>query len=103
MKDIVQSTLATIFIACPHRDTQYGKLGDAVASMAGAVLGVRSNDPILQDLSGANSAMLNLARQSFTRLWNDYNFRVRTFHEKLPIGSTLRDQKPEHVSLYTLV
>jgi len=97
MKDLVQSTLAVIFLGCPHRDGQHGNLGDAVVSMAGAVLRADSRDPVLQDLSGANSAMLNLGRQAFVRLWNDYNFRVRTYQENLPAGSTLRDRTPEHV------
>ena len=97
MKDLVQSTLAVLFLGCPQRDSQIGALGDAVVSMASTVLRSNSNDPVLQDLSGANSAMLNLGRQSFIRLWNDYNFRVRTYQEKLPVGSTLRDHRPEHV------
>ena len=97
MKDLVQSTLAVLFVGCPHRDAQHGRLSDAVVSMAGAVLRSDPSDPVLQDLSGANSAMLNLGRQAFVRLWNDYNFRVRTYQENVPLGSTLRDQKPEHV------
>ncbi len=98
MKDIVQSALAIIFMGCPHRDSQHGKLSDAVTSMASAMLRVKSHDRVLQDLSGANNALLNLGRQSFVRLWNDYNFRVRTFQENTSIQHTVRDPKPEHVS-----
>ena len=99
MKDIVQSTLAVLFMGCPQRDGQHGNLGDAVVSMAGAVLRINPSDPVLQDLSGAHSAMLNLGRQTFVRLWNDYNFRVRTYQENQPVGSTLRDRQPQHVRL----
>jgi protein SERAC1 len=98
MRDLIQSTLAVIFMACPHRDSQYGKLSDAVISMASTILRTRADDPVLQDLSGANSAMLNVARQSFVRLWNDYNFRVRTYQENVPIRTSFREQRPEHVS-----
>ena len=101
MKDIVQSTLAVIFMGCPHRDSERGSLSDAIRSMAGAMLRVDSEDMVLQDLCGVNSALPNLGRQSFIRLWNDYNFRVLTYHENAPIQSTLRDYKPEHVSCYS--
>jgi len=103
MKDIVQSTLSVIFIGCPHRDNQHGKLGDAVASMAGAMLGLPSTDQVLQDLSGAKSSMLELGRQSFVRLWNNYNIRVRSYQEGQPTQSTLQDPKPEHVRSAALV
>ncbi len=97
-KDIPQSTLAVVFMACPHRDSQYGTLGDAVKSMAGAMLRIDVDDQVLQDLSGANSAILNLGRESFIRLWNGYNFKVRTYQEQAPIQPTPGEPKPEHVS-----
>ncbi len=108
MKDILQSLLAVLFLGCPHRDSQHGKIGDAVKSMAATMLRVDFEDPVLQDLSGANSPNLNLGRQAFIRLWNDYNFRVRTYQEQAPLQSTLREEKPEHVryshsAIYQLV
>lgn len=87
MKDVLRSTLAVIFMGCPHRDSQVACLGDAVKSMAGAVLGIRAEDEVLQDLSGASSMMLNLGRLAFIRLWNNFNFKVKTFQEQQPLPS----------------
>ncbi len=64
------STLAVIFMGSPHRDSEHGKLGDAVRSMASAMFQADANDRALQELAGADSALLQLGRQAFIRLWH---------------------------------
>ncbi|CAK7214257.1 hypothetical protein SEUCBS140593_002121 [Sporothrix eucalyptigena] len=80
-KDVLQSLAGIVFLGSPHRDSQYGTLQDAVKHLAGLSLGVSPQDAVLQDLSGANMLALESGRLNFVRLWNDYNFRVKTFHE----------------------
>lgn len=46
-------------------------------------LGVDSRDPVLWDLSGSASLELELGRQAFARMWDDYNFRVKTYQESM--------------------
>ncbi|TPX07735.1 uncharacterized protein E0L32_010631 [Thyridium curvatum] len=87
LKDVLHSTRSILFIGCPHRDSQYGKLSHAVRNMASTTLKVAADDAVLRDLSGAVSANLNLNRLAFLRLWNNYNFRVKTFHEKVAIDA----------------
>ncbi|CAK7210276.1 hypothetical protein SBRCBS47491_000722 [Sporothrix bragantina] len=80
-KDVLQSLAGIAFLGSPHRDSQYGTLTEAVKHLAGLSLGVSPQDAVLQDLCGANTPTLESGRRNFVRLWNDYNFRVRTFHE----------------------
>ncbi|KAK4187864.1 hypothetical protein QBC35DRAFT_219195 [Podospora australis] len=81
LKEVLLSTSAVIFLSCPHRATDNYSLGDAIKSMASVTLPIDSNDPVLQQLCGANSIEAELGRQTFFRLWNDYNFKVKTFQE----------------------
>lgn len=46
-------------------------------------LSVDSRDPVLWGLSGSASLELELGRRAFIRMWNDYNFRVKTFQESM--------------------
>ncbi len=77
------STSSVVFLGSPHRGTEHCKLSDAIKSMASVTLPIDPNDPVLQELCGANSAEVELGRQTFVRLWNDYNFRVKTFQESI--------------------
>ena len=52
--------------------------------MASVTLKVPAMDPVLKDLTGADGFELDLGRESFIRMWNDYNFKVKTFQEKQP-------------------
>jgi hypothetical protein len=99
MKDVLPCTTAVIFMACPHRATEHAKLVDAVKSMASVTLKVPATDHVLQELTGANGFELELGRESFVRLWNDYNFRVKTFQEKVPMKPKTADNVAELVSL----
>jgi len=46
-------------------------------------LGVDSRDPVLWDLCGSASLELELGRQAFARMWDDYNFKVKTYQETM--------------------
>jgi hypothetical protein len=83
VKPILLSTSVIIFLGCPHRSSEHARLGDAIRSMASMTLGVDSRDPVLWDLSGSASLELELGRQAFIRMWNDYNFKVKTYQESM--------------------
>ncbi|KAL2145400.1 hypothetical protein VTI28DRAFT_7327 [Corynascus sepedonium] len=83
LKEVLLSTTAVIFLASPHRGTEHCNLGDAVQSMAIATSSIDPNDPVLHELCGTNGVELELGRQTFVRLWNDYNFKVKTFQESV--------------------
>jgi hypothetical protein len=61
--------------------------------MAGITLGVDANDPVLAQLSGSEHSHLEHGREAFIRLWNDFNFKTKTFRERRHIGSTVQDIK----------
>ncbi|KAK4161637.1 hypothetical protein QBC43DRAFT_357513 [Cladorrhinum sp. PSN259] len=75
LKEVLLSTSAVIFLGSPHRATEHSSLGDAVKSMATITLPIDSNDPVLHQLCGSSSIEIELGRQTFVRLWNDYNFK----------------------------
>ncbi|KAK3290129.1 uncharacterized protein B0H64DRAFT_332713 [Chaetomium fimeti] len=86
LKGILLSTSAVVFLGSPHRGTEHCNLGDAILSMATATLPsdfIDPSDPVLQELCGTNTAQVELGRQTFVRLWNDYNFKVKTFQESI--------------------
>ncbi|KAK1830499.1 hypothetical protein QBC39DRAFT_410291 [Podospora conica] len=83
LKEIILSTSGVVFFGSPHRATEHCTLVDAIKSMAGATSEMDPQDPVLQQLSGANSLQAELGRQTFVRLWNDFNFRVKTFQESI--------------------
>ena len=55
--------------------------------MASVTMGVDPDDAVLQELTGAASLELELGRGDFIRLWNDYNFKVKTYQESM-VNST---------------
>ncbi|KAK3345965.1 hypothetical protein B0T25DRAFT_266517 [Lasiosphaeria hispida] len=83
VKEILLSTSGVVFLGCPHRATDHSTLGDAIKSMASITFRVDSHDLVLQHLSGADSIEAELGRQAFVRIWNDYNFKVKTFQESI--------------------
>ncbi|KAK4235092.1 hypothetical protein C8A03DRAFT_37077 [Achaetomium macrosporum] len=83
LKEILLSTSAVVFLGSPHRGTEHCNLGDAVRSMASVTLQVDPDDVVLQELCGANTVGIELGRQTFVRLWSDYNFKVKTFQESV--------------------
>ena len=87
-----------VFLGSPHRGTEHCNLGDAVRSMAGVTMSVDPSDPVLQELCGANSVDMELGRQAFVRLWNAYNFRVKTFQESIIPSYQYPELRAETVS-----
>ncbi|KAH6844814.1 hypothetical protein B0I37DRAFT_311013 [Chaetomium sp. MPI-CAGE-AT-0009] len=83
LKGILLSTSAVIFLGSPHRGTEHCNLGDAILSMASATLPIDPSDPVIPELCGTNTVHVELGRQTFIRLWNDYNFKVKTFQESI--------------------
>ena len=94
------STTAVIFLASPHRGTEHCNLGDAVQSMAIATSSIDPNDPVLHELCGTNGVELELGRQTFVRLWNDYNFKVKTFQESVIPSYLYPELRTETVHTY---
>ncbi|KAK3376065.1 hypothetical protein B0T24DRAFT_591752 [Lasiosphaeria ovina] len=95
LKEILSSTSAVMFLGAPHRATEHSTMADAIKSMASITLRVDSNDFVLQELSGANSPEAELGRQTFVRLWNDYNFKVKTFQESVVTSYRFLDLRAE--------
>ncbi|KAK4146664.1 uncharacterized protein C8A04DRAFT_9624 [Dichotomopilus funicola] len=84
LKQVLLCTSAVLFLGSPHRGTEHCKLSDAIRSMASVTLrGSDPDDPVLAALAGAKGAEAELGRQAFVRLWNDYNFGVKTFQESV--------------------
>jgi hypothetical protein len=101
LKRILLSTSAVVFLGSPHRGTEHCSLGDAVRSMASATTLpiIDPTDPVLSELCGANDARrVELGRQEFVRLWNDYNFRVKTFQESVIPSYEYPELRAETVS-----
>ncbi|KAM7205114.1 hypothetical protein V8F20_003251 [Naviculisporaceae sp. PSN 640] len=95
MKDILRSTIGVVFIACPHRMSERCSLGDAIKSMASVTLQVDPNDQVLQELSGARNIQSEIGRQAFLRIWNDYNFKVKTFQESVVLSYSIFEVRAE--------
>ncbi|KAL2179501.1 uncharacterized protein P884DRAFT_194557 [Thermothelomyces heterothallicus CBS 202.75] len=83
LKEILLSTCAVVFLGSPHRGTEHCNLGDAVQSMAVATLHTDPSDSLLREVCGIRALELELGRQTFVKLWNEYNFKVKTFQESV--------------------
>lgn len=99
MKEILHSTAGVVFMACPHRLSERSSLGDAIKSMAGVTLQVDPDDQVLQELSGAKNIQSEIGRQAFLRIWNDYNFKVKTYQESVVLSYRLLEVRVEAVCL----
>ncbi|KAK3313963.1 hypothetical protein B0H66DRAFT_503773 [Apodospora peruviana] len=96
LKEILHATSGVVFMACPHRASERSTLTDAVKSMASVTLHVDSNDQVLQELSGASSnTQLEMGRLAFIRIWNDYNFKVKTFQESVVLSYRILEVRLE--------
>ncbi|KAK3690513.1 hypothetical protein B0T22DRAFT_424409 [Podospora appendiculata] len=94
-REVLLSTSGVVFLACPHRSTDRSTLADAIRSMASVTLNVDANDTVLQELSGANNVDVELGQQAFVRIWNDYNFRVKTFQESVILSYRILEIRVE--------
>jgi hypothetical protein len=66
--------------------------------MAGVTLPADPNDPVVEELCGASSVQVELGRQTFVRLWNNYNFGVKTFQESVVASWQYPELRAETVS-----
>jgi protein SERAC1 len=98
LKEVLLSTSGVVFLGCPHRATEHSTLADAIKSMAGVTFRVDSQDLVLDHLSGASSVEAELGRQAFIRMWNDYNFKVKTFQESIIPSYRFLELRAEAVS-----
>ncbi|KAK3319530.1 hypothetical protein B0T19DRAFT_268759 [Cercophora scortea] len=94
-REVLLSTSGIVFLACPHRSTDRSTLADAIRNMASVTLNVDANDTVLQELSGANNVDVELGQQAFLRIWNDYNFRVKTFQESVILSYRILEIRVE--------
>lgn len=65
--------------------------------MASVTLQVDANDQVLQELSGARNIQSEIGRQAFLRIWNNYNFKVKTFQESVVLSYRLLEVRVEAV------
>jgi hypothetical protein len=72
----------------------------AAVTLRGAADG--AGDPVLRELCGAGDGGGNAekGRLAFARLWNAYNFRVKTFQESVVAGWQSAELRVETVSAF---
>ncbi|KAH8899091.1 hypothetical protein GQ53DRAFT_878427, partial [Thozetella sp. PMI_491] len=81
-KDIIGSTTAIIFLGTPHRGSpDFAKFGDNIRRFIG-MLRVGTTSTML-DALGLKNTDLERTQDAFSRLWHQYDFRVKTFQEGL--------------------
>lgn len=68
--------------------------------MASVCLDIPAGDHALQYLTGTSGFEIDLGREAFARMWNDYNFRVKTFQENLPVDEKKRQSAADFVSKF---
>ncbi|KAK4442424.1 hypothetical protein QBC34DRAFT_25439 [Podospora aff. communis PSN243] len=82
-RNIVQSTAAIIFLGTPHRGSQQmAGIGETVRRIASTVLKMDTSPAALNAL-GLKTTDLERCQESFSQLWRDYDFKVKTFQEGL--------------------
>lgn len=97
-KNVVQSTSAVIFLGTPHRGSlDVAALGEVVRSLI-STLGMETTPAILDSL-GLKTTDLERAQEEFSRLWQRYDFRVKTFQEGLNLAKLGRKVVPDYSSL----
>ncbi|PNP84320.1 hypothetical protein FNYG_02345 [Fusarium nygamai] len=81
-KKIVESTAAIVFLGTPHRGSpKLAAIGDWARSMVSS-LRFQTTSTILDTL-GLKTTDLERTHEAFCRLWNTYDFQVKTFQESL--------------------
>lgn len=83
-KDIILSTAAVIFLGTPHRGSpDLANLGETARALVSA-LQMQTSSAVL-DVLGLKTTDLERVQESFSALWQKYDFRVKTFQESLGI------------------
>ncbi|GAP85018.2 hypothetical protein SAMD00023353_3900570 [Rosellinia necatrix] len=79
-QDIAKSTAAVVFMGTPHRGSQdLSGIGEVVRKIASFSL--MDTNPAALDTLGLKNTDLERNQEAFSRLWQQYNFRVKTFQE----------------------
>ena len=85
-RNIVESTAAIIFLGTPHPGSlDFAAVGERARHIASS-LGAQTSSAIIQAL-GLKTTDLERAQESFSGLWQKYDFRVKTFQEGLVLTS----------------
>ncbi|CRK44446.1 hypothetical protein BN1723_016342 [Verticillium longisporum] len=79
---ILNNIIGIVFMGTPHRGSPAAHVGEISRKLASFVL-MDTNAWILDSLCLKNSD-LERCQDAFSALWLKYNFRVKTFQEKLP-------------------
>ncbi|KAM0229355.1 hypothetical protein ACHAP5_011674 [Fusarium lateritium] len=80
LKGVIEHTKAIVFLGTPHRGSpEFSAIGERARFMLSS-LPFQTTGAILDTLRQSNADLLR-AHESFTRLWQQYNFRVKTFQE----------------------
>ncbi|KAM0209156.1 hypothetical protein ACHAQD_011321 [Fusarium lateritium] len=97
-QNIVESTAAVIFLGTPHRGSvDVAAIGELLRSLVSG-LGITTT-PVILDSLGMKNTDLERAQEDFSRLWQRYDFKVKTFQEGLSLAKLGRKVVPEYSSL----
>lgn len=97
-RNVVKSTAAVIFLGTPHRGSlDIAAIGEVVRSVV-STLGMKTTPAIL-DALGLKTTDLERAQEEFSRLWQKYDFRVKTFQEGLNLAKLGKKVVPHYSSL----
>lgn len=98
LENIVESTAAVIFLGTPHRGSlEVAALGEVVRSVV-STLGMETTPAILDSL-GLKTTDLERAQEEFSKLWQNHDFRVKTFQEGLSLAKIGKKVVPDYSSL----
>jgi hypothetical protein len=82
LKNIVESTAAVLFLGTPHRGSpDLAAVGEWARHVVSALR--METTPVILDALGLKTTDLERAQESFSGLWHQYDFRVKTFQEGL--------------------
>ncbi|TFA98930.1 Protein SERAC1 [Trichoderma ghanense] len=96
--NIVKSTAAVIFLGTPHRGSQdVAALGEVMRSVVSA-LGMETS-PVNLHALGLKTSDLERAQEDFSKLWQKYDFHVKTFQEGLSFTKIGKKVVPDYSSL----
>lgn len=97
-QNIIESIAAVIFLGTPHRGSvDIAAIGELVRSLVSGV-GIATT-PVILDSLGLKNTELERAQEDFSRLWQMYDFKVKTFQEGLSLAKLGRKVVPEYSSL----
>ncbi|KAK1240279.1 hypothetical protein MKX08_007721 [Trichoderma sp. CBMAI-0020] len=96
-KSIVECTAKIVFLGTPHRGSQdVAALGEIARSIISS-LGMETTSTIL-DALGLKTSDLDRAQEEFSKLWQEYDFEVKTFQEGLSLAKLGKKIVPDYSS-----